>query len=177
MATEITTAAGALLRFRNRDIGPRELEFLRTTIARGGWHTLTDLSRIVCEAWAWRQRNGGLSEFPCRHLVLRLEQWRHLDLGMRRRRGPRGSGRKKSGIPTELIPIAEIPLSDAEANLDELVVRPIERQERLGWRVYMERYHYLGWRPLVGEHLLYAAYPDTALGALLGSASAAFRGP
>jgi hypothetical protein len=177
MATEITTAAGALLRFRNRDIGPRELEFLRTTIARGGWRTLTDLSRIVCEAWAWRQRNGGLSAFACRDLLLRLEQWGHLDLGVRRRRGPRGSGRKKSGIPIELIPIAEIALTDAEANLNELVVRPIEREERLGWRLYMERYHYLGFRPLVGEHLLYAAYLDTELVALLGWGSAALHVP
>lgn len=36
-------------------------------------------------------------------------------------------------------------------------------EERLGWRVYMERYHYLGARPLVGEHLLYAAFLDTEL--------------
>jgi len=177
MATEIIATAEALLRFRNRDIGARELEFLRATIATGGWRTLSELSRIVCEAWAWRQRNGSLSEFACRDLLLRLEQWGHIDLGVRRRRGPRGSGRKKSGIPTELIPIAEIPLSDAEANLDELVVRPIERQERLGWRVYMERYHYLGFRPLVGEHLLYAAYLDTEPVALLGWASAALRVP
>jgi hypothetical protein len=177
MATEIRATAGALLRFRNREIGARELEFLRATIATSGWRTLTELSRIVCEAWAWRQRNGNLSEFACRDLLLRLEQWGHLDLGVRRRRGPRGSGRKKSGIPTELIPIAEIVLTDAEANLDELVVRPIEREERLGWRVYMERYHYLGFRPLVGEHLLYAAYLDTELVALLGWASAALRVP
>jgi hypothetical protein len=142
MATEITATAGALLRFRNRDIGPQELEFLRATIATSGWRTLTDLSRIVWAAWAWRQRNGRLSEFACRDLLLRLAQWGHLDLGVRRRRGPRGSGRKKSGIPTELIPIAEIPLTDAEANLDALVVRPIEREERLGWRVYMERYQF-----------------------------------
>jgi hypothetical protein len=177
MATEITARAEALLRFRNRDIGVRELEFLRATIVAGGWRTLSELSRIVCEAWAWRQRNGSLSEFACRDLLLRLEQWGHLDLGVRRRRGPRGSGRKKSGIPTELIPIAEIPLTDDRANLDELVVRPIGREERLGWRVHMERYHYLGFRPLVGEHLLYAAYLDTELVALLGWASAAFRVP
>jgi hypothetical protein len=177
MATEITATASALLRFRDRDIGPRELEFLRATIATNGWRTLSELSRIVCEAWTWRQRNGSLSEFACRDLLLRLEQWGHIDLGVRRRRGPRGNARKKSGVPTELIPIAEIPLTDAEANLDELVVRPIEREERLGWRVYMERYHYLGFRPLVGEHLLYAAYLDTEPVALLGWASAAFRVP
>ena len=58
MATEIRARAEALLRFRKRDIGARELEFLRATVAAGGWRTLSELSRIVCEAWAWRQRNG-----------------------------------------------------------------------------------------------------------------------
>lgn len=175
MSTAARATAERLLRFRNRDIGPRELEFLRTTIAGGGWRTLNELSRLVCEAWEWRQPNGSLSAFACRDLLLRLEQWGHLALGARRRRGPWGSGQRKSGIPTELIPIAELPLTDAAANLDALVVRPIGREERLGWRLYMQRYHYLGWRPVIGEHLLYAAYLDTELVALVGWAAAAFR--
>ena len=98
MATEASTT-DALLRFRNRDIGPREPEFLRATIAAGNWRTVSDLSRIVCEAWTWRQRNGGWSEFACRDLLLRLEHWGHLDLGVRRRRGPRGSGQERAAFP------------------------------------------------------------------------------
>jgi hypothetical protein len=80
-------------------------------------------------------------------------------------------------LPVELIPIAEIPIGDAEADLKTLVVRPIVAEERLGWRVYMERYHYLGERPIVGEHLLYAAFLDTELVALIGWASAALHSP
>jgi hypothetical protein len=41
----------------------------------------------------------------------------------------------------------------------------------------MERYHYLGDRPIVGEHLLYSATLGEELVALLGWASAAFRAP
>ena len=177
MAAEVREAAGALVRFRNRDIGEAELEWLRRTIAESGWRTLRELSRIVCAAWDWRQANGAPSEFACRDLLLRLEQWGHLDLGVRRRRGRADRARRRRGVPTELIPIAEIPLTDAAANLDELVVHPIGREERLGWRLYIERYHYLGWRPVVGEHLLYAAYLDTELVALLGWAAAALHVP
>jgi hypothetical protein len=53
-------------------------------------------------------------------------------------------------------------------------------EERLGWRLFMGRYHYLGCRPIVGEHLLYAAFLKSAgneLVALIGWASAAFRSP
>jgi len=41
----------------------------------------------------------------------------------------------------------------------------------------MDRYHYLGDRPVVGEHVLYAALLGGELVALLGWASAAFRAP
>jgi hypothetical protein len=41
----------------------------------------------------------------------------------------------------------------------------------------MDRYHYLGDRPIVGEHLLYAGLLRGELVALLGWASAALRAP
>ena len=69
------------MRFRNRAIGEPELKWLREAIAGSGWRTLTELSRIVCAAWDWRQANGAPSECACRDLLLRLEQWGHLDPG------------------------------------------------------------------------------------------------
>jgi len=41
----------------------------------------------------------------------------------------------------------------------------------------MERYHYLGYRPIIGEHVHYAAFLGDALVALLGWGSAALRAP
>jgi hypothetical protein len=41
----------------------------------------------------------------------------------------------------------------------------------------MDRYHYLGYRVMVGEHLMYAAFLYDELVALLGWASAALRVP
>lgn len=177
-----------LVRYRNRAIGARELEFIRSTIAIGAFRGRVELSRIICQAWDWRQPNGTLSEYACRDLLLRLEQWGHLKLPAPQKRGgwarsesradkPRKRRISELPLPVELIAIAEIPIGDADADLSTLVVRPIVPEERLGWRVYMERYHYLGERALVGEHLLYAACLDTELVALLGWASPAMRAP
>jgi hypothetical protein len=187
-AVEMGGAEPVLVRYRNRTIGPHELEFLRTTITEGKFSGRVDLSRIICRAWDWRQPSGALSEFACRDLLLRLAEWGHLELPPAQRRGGRPPGVPQSDrprrrpipelpLPVELIPIPEIPLSDAQADLHTLVVRPIAPEERLGWRVYIERYHYLGERPVVGEHLLYAAFLDTELVALLGWASAALHAP
>lgn len=191
MSVAVVESAGAeavVVRYRNRAIGARELEFLRATIAAGSFDGRVELSRIICRAWNWRQANGALSEYACRDLLLRLEEWGHIVLPPRRpgagssaaearANRPRQGALTKLPLPVELIPIPEIPIGDAEADLHTLVVRPIAAEERLGWRVYMQRYHYLGERPIVGEHLLYAAFLDTELVALLGWASAALHVP
>lgn len=173
-AVEGGVAGGAWLRYRNREIGEAELSFLRGCIDGARGRTLREVSREICQAWEWRQRNGALSEYACRDLLLRLEEWGHLRLPASRRRVT-AVRRRLSSVPLELIVIAEVEIRDEWADLSRLVVRPIEPQERVGWRVYMDRYHYLGWRPVVGEHVLYAAEMDGELVALLGWASAALR--
>lgn len=176
-----------VVRYRKREIGAPELELIRRTIAAGAFGGRVELSRIICEAWNWRQANGALSECACRDLLLRLDEWGHIELPPGQRRGrppgvsqadkPRRRPIPELPLPVELIPIVEIPITEADADLSTLMVRPITAEERLGWRVYMERYHYLGERPVVGEHLLYAAFLDIDLVALIGWASASLRAP
>jgi hypothetical protein len=48
-----------------------------------------------------------------------------------------------------------------------LVVRPIAKEERLGFRLHMRKYHYLGYQRPVGESLCYAALLGTEVVALL----------
>jgi hypothetical protein len=80
-------------------------------------------------------------------------------------------------LPEDLIPLTGLEITDADADLDSLVVRPITPEEHEGWCIYMRRYHYLGCRAIVGEHLLYAAFLGDELVALLAWASPALRAP
>lgn len=173
----IASCAEPLLRYRNRAIGNAELRFLRDAIAQWGpTHTRWQLARRICEAWDWRQANGGFSIYACQDLLLRLEQWGHLKLPALRRR-PDGTGRRElPELPSEHIALSWVELPP-DADLDTLTVRPIHPEERLGWRLFMDRYHYLGDKPIVGEHLLYAAFLDGELVALLGWASATLHSP
>lgn len=173
---EVTDKQAVLLRYRNREVTNADLEFLRQMCATS-WARRGDLVRAVCEAWNWRQANGSFSEYACSDLLLRLEERGLLVLPGR---VPRRRERKWFShlpLPPDLIALMGLEIRDPYADLNELSVRPIAAEERLGWRLYMERYHYLGDRPIVGEHLLYVATLGNEMVALLGWASAAFRAP
>jgi hypothetical protein len=173
---EVVDNQAVLLRYRNREITVGDLEFLRQQCA-ASWATRADLARAVCRKWNWRQANGSLSEYGCSDLLLRLEERRLVALPAQK---PRRRDRKLFShlpLPPELIALTGLAVRTPDVDLGDLCVRPIAAEERLGWRLYMERYHYLGDRPIVGEHVLYAALLGGELVALVGWASAAFRAP
>jgi hypothetical protein len=179
MALETASPGGqdVHLRYRNREVTTADLEFLReqcsSTATRG------ELVKAVCEAWQWRQVSGGSSVYACKDLLLRLEERGLLKLPplVRQHRTRDRRAFADLPLPPDLIALTGLEIRDPDANLCDLSVRPIVSEERLGWRLYVERYHYLGDRPIVGEHLLYAAFLDGELVALLGWASAALRAP
>lgn len=178
-ATPSWQAAGAedpLLRYRNREVRPTDLEFLRSTIA--DCETRKEVYLRVCEAWSWRQANGTPSIVACQDLLLRLEERGHLRLPASRKASGRGPSRRRLPVlPAELVALSWTPVVDPEGCSAPVEVRPIAAEERAGWRLFMGRYHYLGDRPIVGEHLLYVALRDGEVVALLGWASAALHVP
>jgi hypothetical protein len=83
-------------------------------------------------------------------------------------------------LSLDLIPFVYSEVTERDADLSTVVVRPIAAEERLGWRLFVDRFHYLGCRPIVGENLLYVAVlPELGneIVALLAWASASFRAP
>jgi len=180
MGVDSVGSAGPLVRYRNRDVWEQDLAFLRAVVARG-WRSRNDLARAVCSAWMWQQPNGSPSLYACLDLLRKLEESGYLKLPAPHPNGkrPLGEARRRQLplLPVDLIPLIGLEVSDPEADLARVRIRPIAPEERQGWRVYMARYHYLGDRPIVGEHLLYAAFLDDELVALLGWASAALRAP
>jgi hypothetical protein len=167
-----------VLRYRNRTLTEADLAFLREQCARD-WSTRTDLARSLCAAWNWRQANGSLAEHACFDLLLRLQERGLLQLPPAACAGPRRGRRSywDLPVPPELVALVGLEVRDPDADLATLSVRPITADERMGWRLYVGRYHYLGDRPIVGEQVLYAAFLDGEVVGLLGWASAALHAP
>lgn len=165
-----TDAERVFLRYRRRAIGPTEVEQVRATIAAHWGRGRTAIARQLCAQWGWWQANGKLKVLACRDLLLRLEERGLVRLP------PRGAGRRgasQHSLADYPLPIYPWPLEAAD--LDTLVLRVITAEERLGWRILVDRFHYLGDKPIVGEHLLYAAYVEEQVVACVAWASAALR--
>src|SRR5688572_17417024 len=143
---EAGEASGVVLRYRNRDLTAGDLDFLRTECARPG-ASRADVARSVCEAWDWRQANGRFSLFACGDLLLRLAERSWLSLPPRRPSGRR-AGVGSWGYGSLPVPPEHVALTGLEVrgpvDLASLTVRPISPEERLGWRLYIGRYHALG---------------------------------
>jgi len=163
-------ATPVLLRYRTRAIGPAELAFIRATIAAHAGRGRSRISRVLCEAWNWRQPNGTLKEYACRDLLLRLEERGYLQLPPRLR-APDGPSRQDRLLP--LPPPPPAPLT--RAALGTLAVRPLQPAERPLWKALLARYHYLGYRRDVGEQLGYVAFLEGQLVACLAWGAAAYR--
>ena len=146
----------AEFRYRGREIRPADILYIRALIERHPNESRRKLSRLLCEAWQWRQTNGALRDMVCRGMLLMLERAgqialpavsyiRHNPLAQRPRPEP--------------VPIDTTPLEDALRNLQPIELEQVRRtwQEPL-FNSLMEQHHYLGYQQPVGEHLKYLVW-------------------
>ena len=148
---------GGVIRYRGREIGSEQIEFLRRLIPDNPSCSRRALSARVCEAWGWRQPNGQLCDMICRGLMLELERQGHLRLPARKcsPNNPLAAGRRK---PPRL-EVDQSPLSGSLQQLGALEIRQVRRSRWEGlWGSLIEHHHYLGYCHPVGEQLKYLVY-------------------
>lgn len=149
-----------ILRHRGRIVTSSDIEFIRRLIAEHPGTSRWALSKILCEAWNWRQANGALRDMVCRGLMLQLHREGHIVLPPVRfvAHNPLGKRAEKRLKP---IP-ATVDASPINTRLAS--IRPIEfhqvrrKEEEPLFNSLMDQYHYLGYAQPVGEHLKYIVY-------------------
>jgi len=133
-------------------VGSREIAAMREIIRRHPESSRGELARRVCVRFGWRRPGGEYSVESCCDLLGRLAARGLLVLPASRCVAPRK--------PRDPVMLAESELQAVGEEIDwraQLVVRPIVESERQRWQSYLAHYHYLGFRPLVGESLRYFA--------------------
>ena len=150
------------------------MALLRALIATSPPPNRHALSRQFCRRIGWFKPNGGLKDMMARVTMLAM----HNDglIVLPPPKWPRPPRR-----PMVFGPDTEPPLFPPPTTLDEvrpLTVQPVVRYTREGkrWNEFIARYHYLGYKTLVGAQMRYAVYDrDGGPLAMLGFSTAAWK--
>ena len=158
-------------RYSGRVFGSQELERVRAIIRAHPQASRQQLSYRVCEAFAWRKPDGSLKDMSCRVALLRMHREGLIELPAPRHKvNPCRSFARRT---TQAEPGAV--LEAAVHELPSLRLAVVDRAGSALWNEYIERYHYLGYKPLPGAQLRYFAYAGERLVGLLGFGAAAWK--
>jgi hypothetical protein len=158
-------------RYSGRVFTGREIEQVRELIERHPQMNRQQLSYRVCALFDWRKSDGSLKDMSCRVALLRMHREGRIELPTPRHKvNPCRSFARRTlqGEPEPLL----------EAAVHELAGLRLEMVPRASsglWNEYIDRYHYLGYKPLPGAQLRYFAYAGDRLVGLLGFGAAAWK--
>ena len=165
---------GGGLTFCGKELKPEELDLIRQITREFSTLSLTELAFTVCELLEWRRPNGGLKSPECYAFLQALHE--------------RGWLPWLSIQPKKLRPRSTVwdERSDAQEPLTGAIgaYLPVKLQlldntdDRLLFRQYIQRYHYLGYKVPYGAQLRYfvrSLQPPCPLMACLLFTSAAWK--
>ncbi len=158
-------------RYSGRLFSPQEIQQIRSIIQGHPETNRQQLSYRVCEVFDWRKPDGSLKDMSCRVALLRMHREGLIELPAPLHKvNPCRSFAKRT-------PQAEPgPLLEAVVHeLNELRLEMVDRKSSALWNEYIDRYHYLGYKPLPGAQLRYFAYAGERLVGLLGFGAAAWK--
>lgn len=169
-----------------RYFSAEDMACIRSLIASDPQASRTRISVRVCEALNWRRADGRLKDMRARVVLLRMHEKGYITL-------PALQGR--SGNQTRLLRRKQRQQQDSKqlelhldqnrpalrARVDQLGPLQIERvdakrrQLSKEWNSLMERYHYLGYVPVVGQQIRYYLKIGNEPVALASFGSAAWK--
>ena len=161
-------------RYYSRDFTAGEMALLRALIAVDPQPTRAGLSREFCRLIGWFKPDSGLKDMMARVTMLAMHRDGLIVL-------PPPKGQQHRPKPVVFGPDTEPPLLPAPTTLDEvrpLDLRTVVRETREGklWNEFVARYHYLGYKTLVGAQMRYAVRDRNGWPiAMLGFSTAAWK--
>lgn len=155
-----------------------EIVRIRRMIASDPKPNRLQLSRMVCDELSWLRPDGRRKDMSCRVAMLRMERDGLITLPPPQKGNGNGSTRPRLTAASD----PQSPIMQPAGTLGKLVFHTVNtRQESALWNELIERYHYLGYKPLPGAQLRYLVYSNPAatgkerLLAALGFGAAAWK--
>jgi hypothetical protein len=164
--------ATTLFRFRQTPLGASECSWLQGVIDDGAH--LSDVAAAACRRFGWVRPTGEIPLAACSVMLRKLEQRGLLRLP-EARRCPGGGYHKDTERVRLLDALGTVPGMVECQPEGAFTLRPIAPEERDGFRLHLQRHHYLGFKRSVGESMGYAAFVGQELVALLDWGAAVLR--
>ena len=143
------------------------LQQIQNLINQNETMTRAELARQVCDFLGWYRGTGQRKDMSCRVALLKLERKGLLNLPRPTRVIIRSKDLGHS------ISLAELAVTKSVEQIDGLSLVLVTKHRSTLWKIIIQRYHYLGYTPLVGAQLRYIISSDEGyLGAMGFSASA-----
>ena len=158
-------------RYSGRVFGPPEIDRVREIIRAHPGASRQQLSYRVCELFDWRKPDGSLKDMSCRVALLRMHREGLIELPAPRHKVNPCRSFSRRTAQAEPEPL----LAGAVNELAGLRLALVERAGSALWNEYIDRYHYLGYKPLPGAQLRYFGYAGERLVGLLGFGAAAWK--
>jgi len=141
------------LSYRGRNVTAADIAFIADLIAQNPRASRRRLSKLLCEAWGWRQANGELRDMVCRGLMLKLHRAGLIELPPVRF-VPRNNVIARPKPQRVLVDRA--PLCTSLKEIQPLKILQVRRtNDEAYYDGLIEECHYLGYTRPVGEHLKY----------------------
>ena len=161
-------------RYHGRDFTVEEMALLRTLIAGPPALNRHALSKEFCRRIGWYKPDGGLKDMMARVVMLAMHRDGLITLP------PPKWGQNRPG-PVVFGPDTEQPLLPPPTSLEDarpLELRTVVKGSREGklWNEFIARYHYLGYKTLVGAQMRYMVLDRNGQPlAMIGFSTAAWR--
>ena len=160
------------MKYCGKEFTPEDLHRIRVIIKENPHKNRTKLSYQVCEEFNWYKPDGKLKDMSCRVALLRMEKDGIIKLPPPQK----GNGNGKHCIEHTTHTEFGAPVTLSAGKLPELSISLVQTKQMSSlWNEYIDRYHYLGYKPLPGAQLRYIVYSGQTILALLGFGAAAWK--
>jgi len=163
----------AARRYCGREFSPAELDHIAELLKLRPLLGRVALSRRICQDFGWLNVLGQPKEMSCRVALLRMEKDGLIALPPPLSRG--GQGQRRIELSAASDP--REPVQASVRALEPLVFQRVEKGPLSSlWNELIQRYHYLGYRPLSGAQMRYLVFSaDGRLLAALGFGASAWQ--
>jgi hypothetical protein len=160
-------------RYCGRAFTCKEIDSIRQLIAGEPKRNRVQLSKIFCKQFQWLRPDGRLKDMSCRVAMLRMHRDGLICLPAPQSKNGNGKTRPKISSVSDPQKLISLPAGE----LGNLLFRPVSTQkDSCLWNELIERYHYLGHKPLPGAQIRYLVFSSShILLAALGFGAAAWK--